>query len=44
MSYIYTLMPAVIWGCALVFMLIYPLNRKRMAEIREELEVRRGKL
>ena len=44
MKFIYVLMPAIIWCCAFVFIYFYPLNRKRMADIRSELELRRGKL
>ena len=40
----YLVIPAVILALPLLFILKYPLNRQRMAEIRAELEARRGKL
>ncbi len=44
MKWIYLLLPAAIWSVPIVFIRLYPLNRERMAEIRSELEVRRGRL
>jgi len=41
---LYLSLPIVIWGTAIVIAFTYPLNRKKMAEVRETLEARRGKL
>ncbi|QHI69156.1 MFS transporter [Tichowtungia aerotolerans] len=37
-------LPVVMWSLALLMVILYPLSRKRMAEIREQLEARRGKV
>jgi len=42
MMALYILIPLVIWGIALAFVAKYPLTRARMAEIRGQLEARRG--
>ncbi len=44
MKWTYILLPVAIWCTGLCFILLYPLNRKGMAEIRRQLEARRGKL
>lgn len=44
MFWIYLVLPILIWGVGGVFVSAYPLNRARMNEIRESLEMRRGKL
>jgi GPH family glycoside/pentoside/hexuronide:cation symporter len=41
---LYIIIPLVIWCIPLFFILRYPLNRRRMAEVRAELEARRGAL
>lgn len=41
---LYILLPAICWSVAVVLCWFYPLNRKRMSDIRAELEVRRGKV
>lgn len=44
MFWIYLLLPLLLWGCAVIFILRYPLTRARMLEIRHLLEARRGAL
>ena len=44
MKWTFILLPIAIWCIGLIFILIYPLNRKGMVAIREELEARRGRL
>jgi len=44
MKGIYVCLPLLMWSGAIVFIWKYPLNRQRMAEIRAELELRRGKM
>ncbi len=39
---VHILVPAAIWGVALIFIWYYPLTRTRMERIRSELEARRG--
>jgi glycoside/pentoside/hexuronide:cation symporter, GPH family len=40
----YIFVPLLIWSLALIFIWLYPLSRQKMAEIRSELETRRGKI
>lgn len=42
MFLLYLALPTVIWGGAILIACLYPLNRARMADIREKLESRRG--
>lgn len=42
MRWLYIVLPILFWGSTLIFIWIYPLNRGRMGEIREQLEARRG--
>jgi GPH family glycoside/pentoside/hexuronide:cation symporter len=44
MMTLYLLLPALIYGLAILIACLYPLNRKSMGEIRAELESRRGKI
>ena len=44
MLLLYVALPIIIWGCGLVFVWLYPLNRENMAVIRIRLEARRGKI
>ncbi|WP_052362335.1 MFS transporter [Geminisphaera colitermitum] len=44
MFWIYLILPLVLWGAAIVFIVRYPLTRQRMSEIRTALESRRGVL
>ena len=44
MLLLYVALPLIIWGCGLVFVWLYPLDRKKMAVIRTDLETRRGKI
>ncbi|MCE0499065.1 MAG: MFS transporter [Methylacidiphilales bacterium] len=44
MRWIYLSVPALFYSCTIIFIWHYPLNRKRMAAIRAELEIRRGKM
>ncbi|MDP0496416.1 MAG: MFS transporter [Verrucomicrobiota bacterium JB024] len=44
MKWTFIVLPVVVWSLGLAFMMLYPLNRKGMAAIRGQLEVRRGKL
>ena len=44
MMTIYLVLPTIIFGCAILIACFYPLNRARMAEIRAQLEARRGKI
>lgn len=44
MLLLYVAIPLVIWSLALIFIWFYPLDRSEMAEIRVQLEVRRGKV
>ncbi|MFA7343103.1 MAG: MFS transporter [Terrimicrobiaceae bacterium] len=44
MKWIYVCMPILMWSGAIFFIWKYPLDRKRMAEIRADLELRRGKM
>ena len=44
MLLLYVALPLIIWGCGLVFVWLYPLNRQSMAVIRTNLEARRGKI
>ena len=42
MMSLYLILPVIIWAIAIAIACYYPLNRKRMAEIRPQLEARRG--
>ena len=42
MLFLYVLLPSIFWVIAVLLIRIYPLNRKKMTEIRGELESRRG--
>lgn len=44
MRLIYLTLPFALWSVTLIFIRFYPLSRARMAQIRSELEGRRGKL
>ncbi len=44
MLLLYVGLPMVIWACGLIFVWLYPLDRSRMGQIREDLEARRGAL
>jgi GPH family glycoside/pentoside/hexuronide:cation symporter len=44
MKIIYLVLPLAIWSLTLLFIRSYPLDRRRMAVIRAELEIRRGKV
>jgi GPH family glycoside/pentoside/hexuronide:cation symporter len=44
MKLLYLAMPFALWSITLIFIRYYPLNRQRMAAIRSELEIRRGKV
>lgn len=44
MLLLYVSLPLIIWGCGLIFIWLYPLDRARMGRIRTELEARRGAL
>jgi GPH family glycoside/pentoside/hexuronide:cation symporter len=44
MKILYLALPFILWSVTLIFIRYYPLNRQRMAKIRQELEVRRGKM
>lgn len=44
MKYVYLLLPLAIWGISLAFIANYPLTRKRMKAIRDDLEARRGSI
>jgi len=44
MIWVFLLLPIAFWGAALVVAYYYPLSRLHMAEIRERLEARRGKI
>jgi Na+/melibiose symporter-like transporter len=44
MLMLYILLPIFFWTVAVILAGFYPLNRKRMAGIRQELELRRGKI
>jgi GPH family glycoside/pentoside/hexuronide:cation symporter len=44
MKMLYLTLPILLWSATLIFICYYPLNRVRMAKIREELEIRRGKV
>jgi len=42
MKLCYVCIPIVMWSLALVMLWFYPLNRRRMSEVRTQLEARRG--
>lgn len=42
MMTLYLVLPTIIWGVAIAIACFYPLNRNRMADIRRQLEDRRG--
>jgi GPH family glycoside/pentoside/hexuronide:cation symporter len=44
MLVLYVALPVLLWSCGLVFVWCYPLDRRRMQQIRTELEARRGAL
>jgi len=44
MKWLYVSLPILVWSFTLIFIWCYPLNRSAMAEIRSELERRRGKV
>jgi len=44
MFYVYLVLPVLFWGVALLFAWFYPLSRASAADIRSELEARRGKI
>lgn len=44
MMHLYLALPVFIWGAAILIAFGYPINRAKMAEVRAELEARRGKL
>ncbi len=44
MKMLYLCLPIVIWSVSVFFLWKYPLNRSRMADIRTDLEARRGKI
>ncbi|MDD5200191.1 MAG: MFS transporter [Terrimicrobiaceae bacterium] len=44
MLLLYVTLPLIVWACGLAFVWRYPLDRHRMAEIRGDLERRRGRL
>lgn len=44
MKWIYICLPVLLWSCTIFFIWKYPLNRRRMSEIRDALERRRGKM
>lgn len=44
MLLIFVILPLLLWPITLMFLWWYPLTRTRMAEIRRQLEVRRGKI
>ena len=42
MLLLFVALPLIIWACGMAFIMMYPLSRSRMAEIRSQLETRRG--
>lgn len=44
MLLLYVILPLVIWACGLVFVWLYPLDRRQMSRVRSDLEARRGKI
>lgn len=42
MKWLYIALPFLLWGCTLFFIFRYPLTRERLAQIRAQLEARRG--
>ena len=44
MLLLYVALPLVIWFCGLIFVWLYPLDRRQMSVIRADLEARRGKI
>ena len=44
MKYCYIVLPIIMWLLALVMIRFYPLDRRRMKQVRDELELRRGEI
>ena len=44
LRWLFIILPLLFWGFTIIFITRYPLTRSRLAEIREELEARRGEV